>query len=262
MKRLSFDPDGVIVVTGASSGMGKEFAQRLTSLYPCRQAWLIARNGDKLRETADLLKIPSRVIPLDLSEPESMKTLSDLLEKEKPKINILVNAAGYGKFGAFSDIPLEEQLGMVSLNCQALIVSCRIFSDYMPRGSRIINLGSLSSFQPVPYINVYGASKALVLSFSRALNKEWKKSRGIGVLAVCPGWVKTDFFKRAVSDDTISYYNRFYTPSQVADRLVRDLEKDKDVSVCGFPVRAQVLLTKLLPHRLVMWIWCRQQKKN
>ena len=84
---------------------------------------------------------------------------------------------------------------------------------------------------------------------------------GIRVMAVCPGWVTTEFFDHAVSDDTISYYNRYYTPGQVVERALRDMKRGRDVSVCGFQVRAQVLLTKLLPHRWVMAIWCRQQKK-
>ena len=81
------------------------------------------------------------------------------------------------------------------------------------------------------------------------------------MIAVCPGWVATEFFNRAVKDDTITYYNRFFTPNQVVTRAVRDIGKGKDVSVCGASVRAQALLTKLLPHRLVMKIWCRQQGK-
>ena len=131
---------------------------------------------------------------------------------------------------------------------------------YMRAGGEIYQLDSLSSFQPVPYITVYGATKAFVLSFSRALNVELKK-REIRCMAVCPGWVRTEFFDRAVRDDTITYYNRFFTPGQVVARALRDMKKGKDVSVCGASIRAQVRLTKLLPHRLVMKIWCRQQKK-
>ena len=107
---------------------------------------------------------------------------------------------------------------------------------------------------------MYAATKAFVLSFSRSLNVELKK-RGIRVLAVCPGWVRTEFFDRAVTDDTITYYNRYFDADEVVTRALRDMKKGKDVSVCGFSIRAQVLLTKLLPHRIVMKIWCMQQKK-
>jgi short-subunit dehydrogenase len=130
----------------------------------------------------------------------------------------------------------------------------------MKAGSRVYQLGSLSSFQPVPYIATYGATKAYVLSFTRAINKELEE-RGIKIIAVCPGWVKTEFFDRAVTDDTIKYYNRFFTSEEVVRRAVYDMYKGRDVSVCGADIRAQVLLTKLLPHKLVMKIWCRQQGK-
>jgi short-subunit dehydrogenase len=130
----------------------------------------------------------------------------------------------------------------------------------MKEGGRIYQIDSLSSFQPVPYIGVYGATKAFVLSFSRALNVELKK-RGIRVMAVCPGWVRTEFFDRAVTDDTITYYNRYYDSDEVVERALEDMKKGRDVSVCGFPTRMHVRLTKLLPHRLVMKIWCKQQKK-
>jgi short-subunit dehydrogenase len=80
-------------------------------------------------------------------------------------------------------------------------------------------------------------------------------------MAVCPGWVRTEFFDRAVTDDTITYYNRYYDSDEVVERALKDMKKARDVSVCGFPTRMQVRLTKLLPHRLVMKIWCKQQKK-
>ena len=80
-------------------------------------------------------------------------------------------------------------------------------------------------------------------------------------MAVSPGWVKTEFFNRAVKDDTITYYNKFFTSEEVVKRAVRDMKKGKDVSVCGFSIRMQVLATKLLPHRVFMNIWCKQQKQ-
>ena len=80
-------------------------------------------------------------------------------------------------------------------------------------------------------------------------------------MAVCPGWVRTEFFDHAVTDDTITYYNKYFDPDEVVTRALRDMKKGKDVSVCGLSVRMQVRATKLLPHKLVMKIWCRQQKK-
>lgn len=251
----------IAVITGASSGIGKEFALRISESKSIDQMWLIARREDKLRAIAAELKIPSRVIPIDLTKAEGVEKYKKLLEAEKPIVSALVNAGGYGKFGAFDCIPLDDQLGMIDLNARALTQMTYITLPYMERGGEIYQLGSLSSFQPVPYIGVYGATKAYVLSFTRAINKELVK-KGIRAMAVSPGWVKTEFFDRAVRDDTITYFNRFYTAEQVVRRALRDMKKGKDVSVCGIAVRAQVRLTKLLPHKLVMRIWCKQQKKQ
>ena len=155
---------------------------------------------------------------------------------------------------------LDDMMSMIELNDKAYVAMTYVTLPFMSEGGEIYQLDSLSSFQPVPYIGVYGATKAFVLSFSRALNVELKK-RKIKVMAVCPGWVKTEFFDHAVTDDTIVYYNKFFTAQEVITRALRDMKKGKDVSICGASIRAQVFFTKLLPHKLVMKIWCKQQKK-
>lgn len=251
----------IAIVTGASSGIGREFVRRIDEKEAMDEIWVVARRTDRLEELRSLTKTKIVPVSLDLSQPKSDEELSYMLSAANADVKILVNAAGYGQFGAFTDLPLNEQCGMIDLNTSALTrVTYRVL-PYMSSGAQIYHIGSLSAFQPVPYISVYAATKAYVLSFSRALGVELK-SRGIRVLAVCPGWVRTEFFDRAVvHDGVIVYYNRFFTPEQVVSRAFRDMKRGKDVSVCGFSIRAQVLLTKLLPHRLVMWIWCKQQKK-
>ena len=181
-------------------------------------------------------------------------------QQEKPNVKLLVNAAGFGKFGAFDKISLEDDCKMIDLNCKAVVLLTRLVLPYMEKGSHILQLDSLSAFQPVPYIATYGATKSFVLSYTRAVNRELKGS-GIRMMAMNPGWVKTDFFDRAVVDDTITYYNRYYTAEQVITRALKDMKRGRDVSVCGAPVRVQVCATKLMPHRIVMEIWCKQQKK-
>ncbi len=252
----------IALITGASSGMGREFAMRLEREEKFDEIWVVARRKDRLEELKTQLKTHVRPIALDLTKQESIEELKNLLETEKPEIAVLVNASGYGKFGAFSDFTLEEQLGMIDLNCKALVAVTYIALPYLKSGSKVYQIDSLSSFQPVPYIGVYGATKAFVLSFTRAINAELRHT-GIKMMAVCPGWVKTEFFDTAVVDKSvIVYYNKFFTSEQVVTRALRDMKKGKDVSVCGFSIRAQVLLTKLLPHRLVMKIWLKQQKKD
>ena len=250
----------ISVVTGASSGMGRDFVKMLDKIENCEEIWVIARRADRLRELTS--ETGKRIIPieLDLSLEESYEKYGEMLKAADADVVALVNAAGFGKFGDFEGIPLKEQMNMIDLNCKALMAVTYITLEYMKEGSRVYQIASLSSFQPVPYITTYGATKAFVLSFTRALNVELKK-RGIKCIAICPGWVKTEFFDRAVKDDTIKYYNRFFTSEEVVTRAVYDMYRGKDVSVCGADIRGQVLLTKLLPHKLVMKIWCKQQKK-
>lgn len=251
----------IAVITGASSGMGREFVLRLAKEKPFDEIWVIARRLERLQSLQTLVpEVKIRPLAMDLTREDSLAEYKTLLAAENPEVSVLVNASGFGKFGAFEDIELSEQLNMIDLNDKAYVAMTYLTLPYMRGGGEIYQLDSLSSFQPVPYITVYGATKAFILSFSRALNVELKK-RKIRSMAVCPGWVRTEFFDRAVRDDTITYYNRFFTPEEVVARALRDMKKGKDVSVCGASIRAQVWLTKLLPHRLVMKIWCRQQKK-
>jgi len=133
----------------------------------------------------------------------------------------------------------------------------------MQSGSHILQLDSLSAFQPVPYITTYGATKAFVLSYTRAMNRELKP-RGIRMMAMNPGWVKTEFFNHAMKTNAnaVQYFNRLYEAKDVVATGLKDLYKTKkDVSIHGLPVRNQVRLVKLLPHSIVMNVWINQQKK-
>ena len=251
----------IAVVTGASSGMGREFAVRLCKEEKFDELWVIARRKDRLESIKDEVSIPVKAISLDLTKMEAIKEYEEMLKNSGAEVKVLVNASGFGKFGAFCDLSLEDQLEMIDLNDKALVAMTYVTLPFMNKGSKIYQIDSLSSFQPVPYIGVYAATKAFVLSFSRSLGAELKK-RGIRVLAVCPGWVKTEFFDRAVvKEGVITYFNQFFTSEQIVRRAMRDMKKGKDVSVCGPKIRAQVLLTKLLHHRAVMRIWMWQQKK-
>ena len=250
----------IAVITGASSGMGREFVYAIDKEFELDEIWVIARREEKLRELNDRCRTAVRPVALDLLERESYQKYKEMLETEKPEIQVLVNAAGFGLFGTFTEMDMDKQLDIIQLNDQALTAMSHISIPYMPAGSHLVNLASNSSWQPVPYINVYGASKAYVMSFSRALGVELQ-NRGIHVMAVAPGWIKTEFFDHAVHDDTIKYYDRYYTAEQVIERAMKDLRKKKAVSILGLPVRMQVRMVKLLPVSLVMKTWCRQQGK-
>ena len=186
-----------------------------------------------------------------------------MLEAEKPNIRLLINGAGFGKFGTYHKIPLADECAMLDLNCKALVMMTRTVLPYMHRGSHILQLDSLSAFQPVPYITTYGATKSFVLSYSRAMNRELK-SRGIRMMAMNPGWVKTEFFQHAMqtNGNRVQYFNRLYEAKDVVATGLHDLYKTKkEMSIHGLPVRNQVRLVKLLPHSMVMKTWLNQQKK-
>ena len=184
----------IAVVTGASSGIGREFVYAVDKKYSFDEIWVIARRAERLEELKEKCRNPIRPVALDLAADADLKAYAELLEKEKPEIALLVNAAGCG----------------------------------------------------------------YVLSLSRAIGRELRP-RGVHVMCVCPGWIKTEFQQHAKHDEYIRYVDRWYGPEEVAAQAMKDLEKKKTVSILGAPVRRQVALVKHLPVDMVMDIWCKQQ---
>ena len=250
----------IAVITGASSGMGREFVYAIDKDMELDELWVIARREERLLELQAQVKAKIRPVCLDLLDRGSLAEFKKLLEAEEPDVRVLVNAAGFGLFGTYTEMDMEKQLEIIDLNDRALTGMTYITLPYMRDGAQIYNMGSMSSFQPVPYINVYGASKAYVLSFSKALRVELGQ-RNIKVMAVCPGWIQTEFFSHAIHDNTVSYFNRYYGPKEVIEKAVKDMHRNKPVSILGLPERLQVLGVKLLPTRFVLKTWCRQQNK-
>lgn len=254
----------IIVVTGASSGMGREFIiQILEKEKDIDEIWAIARSEDKLIELKE--EISNKIIPikLDLSDTKDLLKYKSKLDKEKPNIIILANCAGFGVFDHSENIATDIKLNMIDLNVKAPVALIDYSLNYMKDNSKIMNIASCAGFQPIPYINDYASTKAFLVSYSRALNKELKY-RNIHVLAVTPYWTKTAFFDRAISSDkkkVVINYNAMYDPKDVIKQAIKDLyNSKKDISCYGFVNRTQKLLTKILPHKLVMKVWMNQQK--
>ena len=248
----------IAVVTGASSGIGREFVYAIDREEVFEEIWVIARREERLKKLQAGCRNRIRPIPLDLADFSSLEEYRKLLDEEKPNIHLLVNAAGFGVFGLFADADSEKLIKSAELNAISLTAMCHASLSYMGKGDSIINMGSNSSWQPVPYQAVYGASKSYVLNFSRAICRELKP-RGIHVMCVCPGWIKTEFQEVAQHDRYIRYVDRWYGPDEVAAQAMKDLKRKKMVSILGHPVRRQVRLVKFLPVRFVMDTWCRQQ---
>ena len=207
----------IAIVTGASSGIGREFAKQLGALPGLDAIWLVARRMDRLEAIAKELPIPAVCIPLDLLDRTSAAVFSERLAKAAPDVRYFVHAAGFGKFGTYQDLTTDEIDGMIDLNARASVHLTYAVLPYMQRGSRVLLLGSASAFQPLPEFNLYASTKAFVVHFSRALNVELRP-RGISVTAVCPGFVRTEFFevaKRTKNPETCQHFSPMYEPADV-----------------------------------------------
>jgi len=247
----------VDIVTGASSGLGRAFAEKLAARGGAEELWLVARREDRLQALAEKLPVKCRVFPLDLTDPRSVIALRGEMERTKPTVNTLVNAAGFGKFGTYADMTLQETGDMIALNCRAAVDLTGAALPYMDRGSHVLEICSSAAFQPLPGMNVYAASKAFLLRYSRALRRELK-GKGIWVTAVCPGWIKTEFM--AVARDTkngqtVKRFPFATTPEHVAECALRGSDLGLAVTLHGLMTPVQWLGAKLLPHSLIMACW-------
>ncbi len=254
----------ICVITGASSGIGKEFFVRLSKDgdFSFDEFWVIARSEERLKELSKLTDIPVRAIPLDLSDENSYESYKKLLEEEEPRISLLVNCSGYGKFESVEKVGYEANLNMIDLNVKGTVAMDYLSLKYMEKGSGIINIASVAAYQPIPYINTYGATKSFVLNFTRALSMELR-DRGIKVMAVCPFWTKTEFFDRAIkneADPVVKKYAAMYDARDIVKRAIRDYKKGKSVSLFGFVTKLQLIGVKLMPVGIVMRVWMSQQK--
>lgn len=164
----------IAIVTGASSGIGKEFVKLFLKEREIDEIWAIARDQKKLQNLRK--KAGHKVITysLDLSCASSIAEFENVLKEKTPNIKYLVNSAGYAKFCTYKDLSIQETVNMIDLNCSAVVSMSLASIPYMGKGSHIINLASQAAFQPLPYQNVYSSTKAFVRNYSRALNVELK----------------------------------------------------------------------------------------
>lgn len=245
----------IAVVTGASSGIGREFARQISQRYgKMDEIWIIARRKERLQELEQELRLNVRIFAMDLTNSNDMNQFMDYLKEYSPDIKLLVNCAGYGKVGSFEELNLEEQCGIIDINCKALTMFTGMCLPYISSHSRIINVASAAAFCPQPRFNVYAASKSYVLSFSRALNCELK-DRKITVTAVCPGPVDTEFFDIA-GDNNNEFKKKLRVPvDKVVDKAIRDAALGNEVSVYGTVMKTAELGSKIVPHKLLMKIF-------
>lgn len=243
----------IAVITGASSGMGREFAVQVSKLYRnLDEVWVVARRTERLEELKKKLSVPVRIFDGDLGRDYIYERIEKSLDQKQAKIRLLVNAAGYGKIGLTESIDPLDLCGMIQLNCMALTKMTRLCLPYLERGARVIQVASAAAFAPQPGFAVYAASKSYVYSFSRALRMELKK-HGISVTAVCPGPVDTEFFDRAGSLPGKGKEGLLAEESSVVRLALLDAVCRKPVSVYGSAMKLCKIGAKVLPDGLLAW---------
>lgn len=261
--RINMRRKRVAIVTGASSGFGREFVKLFEHKKEIEEIWAVARDKKKLRQLSEEYGKKVRCISMDLSSKRCIKKFGDFLKKEKVSISYLVNSAGYGKFGSYGDLDIDSSLNMIDLNVSGVVAMGLVCIPHIRRGGHIINVASQASFQPLPYFNIYSATKAFVRNYSRALNIELR-DRGISVTAVCPGWMKTAFFDRAEigAAKGVNCFIGMASPEKVAAKALKDAGRGRDISVYGGYVKLEHLLAKLFPQRIVMkaWLWLQRDE--
>lgn len=254
----------IAVITGASSGIGREFARQISKCYrKLDQIWLVARSTSKLEKVKEELEresqITVKIYDGDLLRDYIYYRLEKDLAKERPDIRMLVNAAGFGKTGTVAQTNEQTLTDMVELNCKALTRVTAKCLPYLSKGSRIVNAASAAAFAPQPKFAVYAATKSYVLSFSRALGME-VKGRGVIVTAICPGPVDTPFFKVSGGLNNKAKEAVMAKPEAVVKKALRDTRKGRDISIYGAAMKGVKTAVKLLPDTLVVRIMERMSR--
>ena len=242
----------IALITGASSGLGREFARQIPKLYQnLDEIWVVARRAERLNELEMELKVPVRIFDGDLNQDYIYKKLGIALGKSHANVRMLVNAAGYGKIGTFCECGWKEETGMVDLNCRSLTRMTALCLPYMHCGSRIVNLSSAAAFGPQPGFAVYAATKSYVYSLSMALGRELKGS-GIYVTAVCPGPVDTEFLDHT-GKEVASVKKKFRADAKdVVRKALIDSARGKKTSVYGLSMKAAQVASKVVPDSVIV----------
>ncbi|QNL44969.1 SDR family NAD(P)-dependent oxidoreductase [Oscillibacter hominis] len=242
------------IITGASSGLGQEFARQFTEVFPNVECvWLIARRRERLEAVQDALaELQVEILPLDLCEGASFAYLEEKLRLDQPNVTLLINCAGCGYLGNVGEMPTQTQTRMVDLNVRALTAVTNLVLPYMKAGARILNVSSIASFCVNPRMTVYSASKAYVSRFTVGISEELRK-KGIHATAVCPGPMETEFLTvggitgNSRMFETLPYCDQV----RVAAGALRAARAGRTIYTPKMFYKFYRLAAKLLPEQLV-----------
>jgi short-subunit dehydrogenase len=245
------------VITGASSGIGKEFAYQLKDKLGVNELWLVARSTDKMEALARELGVKCKIITADLTKSCGIEAYRAALEEEKPEIDYFINCAGFGVFGAFDVVSEKTVSDMIDLNVKAAVLLTHMSIPYIKRGGRIVEMGSGSYFTPLPHFNVYSSSKVFVLHYTKSLNYELKP-HGIRATCFCPGWVETEFLPKSLDAGdamTPKAMKPLLSVSKVTAGCIRAMVKGKAMYVTNWYTKLQHVLFKLVPDSILTKMW-------
>lgn len=233
------------LVTGASEGIGREFAIQLSQQG--YQLKVVARNGSRLKELVDELGEGHSYLVADLSEPKDLNLVKEALQNTH--FDLLVNNAGFGVYGPFHDTPCASYDQMVALNIGALMHLSHVFLKKAQKGDALLNVSSTLAMVPFPNNAVYAATKAFVTSFTESLWYE-NRDRGVFVMGLNPGVTKTNFHERAGgSDENLPPEMISQTAEEVARSAIRSLHKRRRPTlITGAPNKALAAFARLLPR--------------
>lgn len=253
----------IAVITGASSGLGREFARLVDQTEKdIDEIWLIARREEKLGEAAAELSHGSKILPMDLTLPESIDALEAALAEVRPQVGLFINCAGFAKIGNYEKVSRADSDRMIDLNCRAAVDATLALLPYMQAGDRIMEICSCASFQPLQHMNLYAASKAFLYRYTRALRMELLP-RGIIVTAVCPWWVKGTEFISVAQDNpanpdvtaAVKGFPAAGRPDRTAKRALRHSRIGLAVSTPGIMSFLHRLFTKIIPAKWMLYFW-------
>jgi uncharacterized protein len=255
----------VTLITGASGGIGKAFAQRLAAEK--HNLLLVARSEDKLRQLCDELSqkhnINAQYVALDLTKAGADEQLFAETEKRNLQVDWLINNAGIGSAGDFAQLDLNSELAMIQLNVSALVALTHRYLQPMRARKRgtIINVASMASFQPIPYMAAYAASKVFVRSFTEAIIEE-NRPYAIRIMLLCPGATETGFFDAAKVSANDILATDVETPEQVVNTALKGLQRGQQIAISGFKNRLGARLLALTPNKLITRFMASQLRPN
>ena len=252
------------IITGASSGIGKEFAYQLKEKLGIEEFWFVARSTDKMQKIAEDLGAKVTVITADLTKREGIEAYRSRLLELRPEVDFLINCAGFGMFGSFDKMSEDTVSDMIDLNVKASVLITHMTVPFIKRGGRIIELGSGSCFTPLPHFNIYSSSKVFILHYTKSLNYELKPY-GIRATCFCPGWVDTEFLPKSLDVKDV-YVPKKMSPllsvSKVVSGCIKASVKGKAMFVTGWYTKMQHVLFKLLPDSILTKMWLGMLKKT